>query len=271
MASDWAADVRPLAANRKGTTLMFNHSLALAGAVLAILPMAPATQAEAAPSPPSIVTITLNVHGSKDRHGRGNGGNPKPVVRDILALVKAHNPDVIGVQEVCHRQHRAVRAELARLGYRATMTYTRASAGCDDRSKGNKFGNALYLKATKLTWRKSYALPKPINPEGTTGREPRRLLCARATLKGAIWTSCVTHIGPHDPDLTRQANRVSEIVTSLPGNVNAMGDWNSKSPKVKVPYRAGKGIDFVFSNRPVSLVTVADVPSSDHGAVITAS
>ena len=96
--------------------------------------------------PEPYAVATLNIHGSVDRHGNGNAGKPKAVTRDVVALAKQYQPRVIALQELCLRQHRSIRPALAKLGYKATMTYVDVSAGCNDKARGNKAGIAVYLK-----------------------------------------------------------------------------------------------------------------------------
>lgn len=241
----------------------------LAGIICALIMGGQAGTAVGAPEPPEPLTVTtLNVHGSRDRHGGGNGGAVTAMRADILRIVKERKPDVIALQELCYRQHRALRTSLAALGYSATMTYTRRTSGCNDRARGNRFGNALYVKGP-IKWRASHSLPWGASRVGSTGREPRRVLCAEVAGWGRL--VCTTHLSPTDPDRANQARTVKRVVDvwakGKPYVVAA--DFNQyRAPVLKWfgGTVSGQGIDLVVSDR-ARLAGVDEVPSSDHPAV----
>lgn len=216
--------------------------------------------------------ITLNAHGSVDRNGNGNAGDPAAVTRDVVALAKRYNPRVIALQELCLRQHKVIRAELAKLGYASTMTYADTSRGCNDPGGSNEAGVALYLKTSDIEWRSSHALPWGQNPVGTVGRQPRRIVCAR----GDEWleTVCTTHLTPGDPDRAAQAAEAARKVASwaAPAATVIAGDFNQSASSVAQHFptfrSAGVRIDHVLSSGSATLLGSEEVPSSDHPAVI---
>ncbi len=217
--------------------------------------------------------MTWNVHGSVDREGNGNKGNPAKLLPELLKTVKKYKPDVIGLQELCHRQHRTFRAELAKLGYRtATMTYVNPSGGCNDRKGGNKSGNALYFRTSKTApaWRASAALPYGKNV-GTPGIQPRRILGAR--VKGGL-ACCVVHLGPGDPDRAEQMARCVSVMKSW-ADLDAMvlfGDFNMSAASLLefLPgwQAAGNTIDLVASSQRCVVHTVIPSAASDHPQVL---
>ena len=245
---------------------------ALLCAILGIAPLADSIPPYDPPSQPVAghTIVTLNAHGSVDSKGGGNAGNPAPVKRDVLALAEKYKPDVIALQELCLRQHEVIKDALSGLGYVSTMTYARGSAGCNDKANGNHFGNALYIKAPSLAWRNSVELPWGENAVGTTGREPRRLLCARADVD----TICVTHLSPSNPDRANQLVRVrSQLAAWGAGRfVHIAGDWNMNATNLSAGLPsysiAGYKIDLIATTRSATLVATEAVPSSDHLAVV---
>ncbi len=243
-------------------------------AALAVLPIT-ALQVAFVPAdsaPVSVNVITFNVHGSVDRHGGGNAGSPTKINADVIALVKKYSPAAIGLEELCLKQHRSLRAKLAELGYVSSMTYARKSGGCNDSAKGNYFGNAIYLKASGFAWRDSINLPWGKSPVGSTGRENRKLICGRGVRWG--WKFCATHTSPSEPDRT---NQISKVYAQSGAWANGMtiaiaGDWNISASelKTKMPGRiiAGSGIDLISSTIPVRFIAAEAQVSSDHPAVI---
>lgn len=218
--------------------------------------------------------MTWNVHGSLDRAGNGNGGNPAKLLPELLATAEAHKPDAIGLQELCYRQHLVFRTELAKRGYRATtMTYVDPSGGCNDAKGGNKNGNALYLRtsSTSPTWRGSAALPYGKNAPGTPGIQPRRIVGAR--MEGGK-TFCVTHLSPGDPDRGEQMAKCLTVMKSwgaLSGMV-LLGDFNMSAASALAFLPgwnvAGNTIDLVLSQSPVALHAVVASAASDHPQVL---
>lgn len=212
-----------------------------------------------AATPTPAVVMTLNVAGGQNR------GNPSRVTRDVLAVVNRERPDIIGLQEVCHRQHRDLRAKLAKLGYRATHTTTLRSGRCNDKAQGNRFGNSLFVRGGFQS-RARTRLPWGANPAGTVGREPRAMVCV--TTSGT--RVCNVHIGPRTPDRDRQIATVAAAVQGY-DDVILLGDWNAWPGQVRrhMPRlrTATEGIDHVFSTRAGQARTY-HVPSSDHDAVV---
>lgn len=241
--------------------------LAAIAAALALGAQPTPVAVAAAPTP--ITVVTLNVHGSEDRYGDGNGGDPTAVKADVLRLVKTQRPDVVALQELCYRQHRAIRASLAKLGYSATMTYSRQSGGCNDPAGANQFGNALYIKGA-ISWRASHALPWGKNPAGTPGVEARRMLCA--TRKDWRQIVCTTHLATRNPDRANQAIEVERVATKwAAGRPYVLAaDMNMTEQLTEDAFGmdlAGRSIDWVVA-RSVSLVAVVAAPSSDHPAIV---
>lgn len=221
------------------------------------------------PTPALPAVMTLNVHGGLDRQGGGNRGRPTNVTADVLTLVALHQPTVIALQELCGRQYRDLRTKLARLGYSGTFTNTQASAGCNDRSRGNQFGNGIFIRG-RIQTRYVWALPWGANAKGVTGRQPRRLLCVKPV--GATWRACVTHLSPHDPDVSRQAAKVVSSISRWGGRVIVAGDLNLSAKWVGRLFpgydSAGADIDHVLSTGAVEVAAIESVPSSDHPAVV---
>lgn len=227
------------------------------------------TPAPVQTAPAGVTVITLNVHGGTDREGGGNRGVPTKVSADVLALVARHQPTVIALQELCGRQYRDLRTRLGRLGYSGTFTNIQTARGCNDRSAGNQSGNGIFIKgriATRYVW----ALPWGANARGITGRQPRRLLCVRPVAQA--WRACVTHLSPHDPDVSRQAAKVVASIGRWGGRVIVAGDLNLSAKWVGRLFpgyaSAGSDIDHILSTGPVVVSAVEAVPSSDHAAVV---
>ena len=229
---------------------------------------AKADDAPVPPPPPAVTVLTLNVHGGGDRHGGGNKGAVKPVSKDVLALVAKYQPTVVGLQELCGKQHRDLRTKLGKKGYAAAFVNVKKDPSCNDRSKGNQAGIAIYVKG-KIKTRYVWSLPWGKNPVGTTGRQPRRLLCVLPV--GAKWRACVTHLSPHAPDVLNQATKVQEVLNRWAGPVILTGDLNLSKKWVDRMFpehsNAGEGIDHIVSSKTASVIAVVDAPSSDHDAV----
>lgn len=227
----------------------------------------PAPQVVAASDP--ITVATLNVHGGTDRKGFGNRGVVGAVQRDVLQLVAEYRPTVVALQELCGRQYRALRSSLGRLGYSAAFTTTTRSKGCNDRARGNQSGNALFVLG-RIVQRASWSLPWGKNPKGTTGRQPRRLLCVQVD---AGYRACVTHLSPHAPDVVNQSAKVAGVIGRwssgrlvLGGDLNLNPSWVGRLfPSWQ---HVGEGIDHVLGSSSVQLVGTRVVPSSDHDALI---
>lgn len=221
------------------------------------------------PAPAGMAVLTLNVHGGLDRKGGGNLGNPARVSVDVLALVARHQPTVIALQELCGRQYRDLRTKLGRLGYSGTFTNTQRATGCNDRARGNQSGNGIFIKG-RIQTRYVWSLPWGANARGVTGRQPRRLLCVKPL--GQSWRACVTHLSPHDPDVSRQAAKVVSSISRWGGRVIVAGDLNLSAKWVRRLFpgysAAGADIDHIVSTRPVEVSAVEAVPSSDHPAVV---
>lgn len=247
-------------------------TLALTLALTGCAPSARADEPAPLPVVAPLAVMTLNVHGGLDREGSGNRGRTTNVSADVLALVDKHQPTVIALQELCGRQYRDLRSKLARLGYSGAFTNTQRSSGCHDRAHGNQFGNGIFVLGhigTRYVW----ALPWGANARGVTGRQPRRLLCVKPV--GQSWRACVTHLSPHDPDVSRQAAKVVGAISRWGGRVIVAGDLNLSAAWVGrlFPGRqsAGVGIDHVLSSGAVAVVAVEPVPSSDHPALVAAA
>ena len=221
------------------------------------------------PAPTGVTVMTLNVHGGTDRKGGGNRGVPTEVTADVLALVAHHQPTVIALQELCGRQYRDLRVKLARLGYSGTFTNAQRSSGCHDRARGNQFGNGIFIRG-RIQTRYVWALPWGANARGVTGRQPRRLLCVKPV--GQAWRACVTHLSPHDPDVSRQAAKVVSSISRWGGRVIVAGDLNLSAKWVGRLFpgydSAGADIDHVLSTGAVEVAAIESVPSSDHPAVV---
>lgn len=212
--------------------------------------------------------MTLNVHGGLDTNGGGNAGAPAAVLADILTLVERHHPDVIALQELCHRQHRAIRRALRALGYEAAFTTAHRSKGCHDKAHGNRAGVGLYVRGD-IAGRASWSLPWGASDVGDRGRQPRRILCARVS--GWDERVCATHLSPSDPDKARQVAKVGRILARW-DHVILAGDLNMSAGRVATDLpgysAAGGRIDHVVASSPVELVAIEDAPSSDHDAVL---
>lgn len=249
---------------------MSRWGAAIIGFSLASLTCTAATPATAVTG--STTIMTLNVHGSVDRAGSGNAGRPEAIVRDVVALATKYRPRIIALQELCLRQHVAVRARLAKLGYVSTMTYVNRSAGCNDPAGGNQSGVALYLKASKISWRTSAALPWGANGQGSIGRQPRRVLCASG--KGWRDIACTTHLSPLDPDRGQQAAVAAAKVTGWAKGRKAAiaGDLNMGRAAAEAAFpryqAAGYHVDHVLTLGSPALTAAVPVPSSDHPAVV---
>ena len=219
----------------------------------------------------TITVMTWNVHGSVDRNGDGNAGEPKNLLKELLATAKAYKHTVIGLQELCYKQHRKFRTELNKLGYISTMTYVTESGGCNDKGEWNKSGNALYLLTSKVDWRSSTALPWGKN-SGTPGIQPRRILAAR--MKGSTKTFCVTHLGPGDPDRGEQAAKCREVMLKWDklSDLILLGDFNmnAQSMATYFPefYFFGNTIDLVGATTTTGVRAVVPSIYSDHSQVL---
>lgn len=239
---------------------MKKYLVALAAAVS--LTVMPVDFVAVADTNPATVVMTLNVHGGTDSKGGGNHGQTAPVTKDVMALVTTNEPAVIGFQEMCARQYRALRSRLSKLGYSGAFTSTQKTNGC----KGSS-GNAIFIKGkiqTKYVW----SLPWGKNPKGTVGRQPRKLLCVKPV--GQTLRACVTHLSPHAPDVLDQATKVAESIGRWSGKVILTGDFNLNPKWVarQFPslYAVGPDIDHVLSTVPVQLGATVTVASSDHPA-----
>ena len=239
---------------------MKKYLVALAAAVS--LTVMPVDFVAVADTNPATVVMTLNVHGGTDRKGGGNHGHTGPVTKDVMALVNANGPSVIALQELCARQYRDLRSKLGKLGYSGAFTSTRRTRGCKGAS-----GIGIFIKGkiqTKYVW----ALPWGKNPVGTTGRQPRRLLCVKFADRNL--RACVTHLGPHAPDVLDQAAAVGERVSRWAGPVVVAGDFNMNPKWVARSFPemdiAGVGIDHILSTRSVTVGATVPVASSDHPA-----
>lgn len=213
--------------------------------------------------------MTLNIHGAKDKHGNGNAGSSTKLLADIIPIVKSNVPEAIGFQEMCRKQFKSFETQLKKLGYYGTMTYVRSDPGCNDKANGNKFGNAVFMKG-KITWRASYGLPWGKNKVGTTGRQPRRMLCAT---NAANWRFCTVHLTPSDPDRANQAKLVNSKMLSWGSKRVLAGDLNMGVSDVTKFFPSfdhqGARIDHVVTNGDASVVKTVVVPSSDHPAVFS--
>lgn len=246
------------------------HRAALAAAVLAVAWAGLTVGAEQAAAAPLRTMITLNICG-----GECNAGSTGRIVDETVALIRQTRPDVVSLQEVCHSQQRAIRAELDKLGYRSTHTTTRRSNRCNDRAWGNRFGNSLFVKGGWTSrWR--VMLPYGRNPSSVRGVEPRALLCVRAKFDGRPLV-CATHISPRDPDNRAQLVKVRDVLApwSARTEVVAAGDWNQTASGVRgvitffrVCPNTPARIDHVFTDGAPSTCQVRDIPSTDHNAVI---
>ena len=221
-----------------------------------------------------VTVMTWNVHGSKDRAGAGNGGDPAKLLPELLATVRKYKPSVIALQELCHRQHRKFRAELAKLGYQATMTHVDKSSGCNDKKEGNISGNSLYLRTASIAWRSSAALPWGINPVGTVGRQPRRVVAARMAGSPVVYGG--VHLSPGDPDNTAQLRKA---LTSVQGwakgaPVVLLGDLNRSGASAVALCPAGwtatgNTVDQVLlSSGSAKVRAVIKSKASDHPQVL---
>ena len=233
-----------------------------------------ATPACAVPTPPPATTapvMTLNTYGAF-----GNKGATAPVVADVLALVKAHRPVVIALQELCARQKIAIDKVLKPLGYVSTFTTLTRLAQCNDKSGGNRYGLALYTKGA-YTARARYALPWGANAPGKSNRGPRALLCVNTKAIGPTPRRvCTMHAATVDPDRANQiaaTNRISAKWT----NPIILADFNLGTPTVRksfpgrimadarVTTDGGSYLDGVVGS---VTATAKPVASSDHHAVI---
>lgn len=226
-----------------------------------------ATPAVAEPAP--LVALTLNVHGGVPDKG-GNGGNPTAVKRDVLALVTEHHPDVIGLQELCHRQARALAPAMKKLGYRWKFTTVLRTTGCNDQGRGNKWGLMIFTKGSH-SGTTTTVLPYGKNAAGSAGwSEPRVLLCVN--YRGA--KSCVTHLSTRDPDRGAQLAKIAAM-TATTARLVLVCDCNALPTAIRKTFPErfeaavpSKAIDHVVASSPVSLVAYSAVPSSDHPAVV---
>lgn len=237
-------------------------------ALIAIAVACPPFTPSASAATTNEAVITLNIWGSL-----GNKGRTKDVTKDVVDLVKKNNPIAIGLQEVCGKQHRSIRTELTKLGYTGTFTKARVSGGCNDKAKGNAFGNSIYVRG-KYTDRTRTALPWGKNKKGTTGREPRAMLCVTATANKTRY--CTVHLSPHDPDNAKQLTKVANTLEpwAKKGAVVLMGDFNLSSKTavktvtfLKACTNPGR-IDYTLSTDTRTCSSV-QVKSSDHDAILS--
>ena len=232
-----------------------------------------ATPACAVPTPPPATApvVTLNTYGAF-----GNKGATAPVVADVLALVKAHRPVVIALQELCARQKIAIDKVLKPLGYVSTFTTLTRLAQCNDKSGGNRYGLALYTKGA-YTARARYALPWGANAPGKANRGPRALLCVNTKAIGPKPVRvCTTHLATVDPDRARQLAAVAKISAKWT-NPLILADFNLGTPTVRksfpgrimadarVTTDGGSYLDGVVGS---VTATAKPISSSDHHAVI---
>lgn len=84
--------------------------------------------------------------------------------------------------------------------------------------------------------------------------------------------ACVTHLSPHDPDVSRQAAKVVSSISRWGGRVIVAGDLNLSAKWVGRLFpgydSAGADIDHVLSTGAVEVAAIESVPSSDHPAVV---
>ena len=202
-------------------------TLALLTACTAVSP------AEATPTASPTVTtaapktnrfMTLNVYGAI-----GNKGATKPLTADVVKLVKANKPYVIGLQEVCESQAKAIGKALASSGYRMTFENMIVTPGCNDKKNGNRWGLALLTKG-KYTSRKSYPLPGGENV--VKAPEPREMLCVSVKPNGRVQRVCTLHLVTRDPDRAAQLAEVARI-SSRWTQPAIGGDWNQAVPSIQ--------------------------------------
>ena len=216
--------------------------------------------------------LTWNVHGSVDRNGNGNGGNWGALWPELSAAVNTHDPDAIGLQELCAKQYNKFRTELAKLGYKAIMGVARNSGGC---GTDQGFGNALFFK-TSLLMASTYELSWGANPVGSTGREPRVLIIGKVPYRRSNVVYAVTHLSPHDPDKATQMGECLAAIAanqgSTPSRVVFMGDFNMSASALS-GYLPGwniesNTIDHVASNLPLGVKIIIPSVASDHDILV---
>lgn len=235
---------------------------------VALVLVGPATKAKAAVG--SFSVVTLNVHGGTDSFGGGNGGEPAPVIADVLRLVLAHSPRMVSLQEICKRQYMPLKAELAKLGYEGRMGVAHETKGCNDPTYDGGIGVAVFVKGD-LTWWDTYDLPW--GESDGRGVQPRLMICVtEADTKGRL---CGTHLTPSDPDRAAQAARIRRVV-EIKGwkYVTLAGDLNMTYDVVAARFpgwsASGARIDHALTmdNGTSTKVACVRVENSDHPAFV---
>ncbi|MEO5949185.1 MAG: endonuclease/exonuclease/phosphatase family protein [Candidatus Saccharimonas sp.] len=243
--------------SRKNVLSSIISSMIIIVAIVVACPPFPPTASAAA----SDSVVTLNIWGSL-----GHKGKTKDVTNDVVAIAKNNKPFAIGLQEVCGKQHRSIREALKKLGYTGTFTETRQSGMCNDKSKGNKFGNSIFIRG-RYTNRTRTALPWGKNKKGTTGREPRAMLCVTANKT----RYCTVHLATRNPDRENQLTKIARTLEpwAKKGAVVLMGDFNVSSATpvktitfLKACTTPGR-IDYTLSTDARACSTLP-APSSDH-------
>lgn len=161
---------------------------AIGGAACAAMLLWPAAPASAAVKTKTY--MQLNLAGNSM-----HGGGLAPA-KEVVAQVRAEQPYVVTLNEVCATQFDYLRKQLAGGGYRAW--HGRTGVNCKD---GSAFGNVVLIRIASSV-AGNWQLPNPVE------KEHRRLLCVKATNYAMV--ACATHISWGSGDQAAQTRAVAD-------------------------------------------------------------
>ncbi len=203
--------------------------------------------------------------------GNACSGGGLPVVDDVAAAVHRREPFAATLNEMCENQYDALRHRLP--GYQSRFDATGATC-----HNGERYGNAVFLRAPSMSLVGSWALPKP------AGDETRRLLCVRPGGEPRP-VVCVTHISNVSGNVAAQISAVAAVLSGLHDPTVLGGDFNTVpgDPRLAPLYHAfteadaghdqptyGRSkFDYVFLSRGAwsSPRVETGHPDSDHEAL----
>lgn len=210
---------------------------AIGGAACAALLAWPAAPAAADPEPAAAgktkAYMQLNIAGNSMHKG---GLAP---AKEVVSLVKAEQPYVVTLNEVCATQFDYIKKNLSGSGYRAWHGHTGVSC-----KNGSAFGNVVLIRIASSVVG-NWALPNPVE------KEHRRLLCVKATNYAMV--ACSTHISWGAGDQVAQIRAVADRLATFRAKgyrVIIGGDFNvtptsaALDPMYDTCYPSGAGVLF---------------------------
>ncbi len=217
------------------------------------------------------------------QHGNDHKGGTGINLEQIAEVIRALDPDIVGLNEVRGRglrdDYTAQAEELASiLGYHAWFARSIYVGGTEP------YGNAV-LSKRPIVSASITRIPDPIPRDGRV--ESRTVLRAEIELPGGNFAAYVSHFGLSQAELEHAASTAITLVKDEPLPFALMGDFNMtpdcpllapmfESLNSTSPYTDGKlsfpsdkpyeKIDYIFTSRKVHVIS-ADIPAlvaSDH-------